>query len=113
MMLADRHDVEVDAGLLVYLKKNETVTIKPNVNEKRGVLIARNNVVHYLAADELPQMLGNIDVCRRCFSLKECMIFHKTIENGTAESSGVGPLFDQETGFITQKHGQFMKTWER
>jgi DNA replication ATP-dependent helicase Dna2 len=113
LMLSDRHDIVVDKGLLVYLQKLESSLIEPKLHEKRGLLIGRNNVAAYMHNKLMPPLLQNPDTCRRCFLKKECLVYHKTIEDGTTESSGTGALFEEETNYITSRHIEFLKEWER
>lgn len=111
-MLADRYDATVDVGMLVYLKKNETVIVKSSQGEQVGLLKNRNRIVHHLSDPNMPPMIMNKFNCGRCFSKKECMVYHKAIENGTEASAGVGSMFADETDFITLQHTEFIKTWE-
>ena len=112
LTLSDRHNTNVDNGLLIYLKKGQSITVTSSQGEQVGLLKNRNKLVNYLSAPELPPMLMNSYNCGKCFSKQECMVYHKVIENGTSASSGVAAIFDEETDFITLQHIEFMKTWE-
>ncbi|KAJ3326805.1 Tripartite DNA replication factor, partial [Kappamyces sp. JEL0680] len=113
MMLSDRHNIKADSGLLVYLGTNNTQLISPTAAEKRGLIIGRNRVAEYINSETMPPMLQNPSTCERCFSMKECLIYHKAIERGSAESSGMGSLFDETTNYLSDKHIAFLQEWEK
>ena len=50
------------------------------------------------ARKQLPPTLLSEDQCRRCFANKTCALYHKAVEEGTAQSSGMGAKFDEMTG---------------
>ena len=41
------------------------------------------------------------------------MDFSQTQEGGTAESSGIGELFDEKTNHLKDSHSEFLKLWDR
>jgi DNA replication ATP-dependent helicase Dna2 len=103
---------EVETGLLVYLNKNETLELTPNSADKRGMIIARNKLAHFITSDEMPPMIDNPSTCVRCYSKSECFKYHKAIENGTPSSSGSPKIFEEHAGFLTKSHILFLKRWE-
>jgi hypothetical protein len=53
---------------------------------------------------QLPPMLLSEDMCRRCFANKTCALYHKAVEGGSAQSSGMDSKFDELTGVHTFSH---------
>ena len=56
-----------------------------------------------------PPMLKNEFVCKSCYQLESCALYHATVEKGTLESSGmdektwnstVGHLTDQDKSYV-------------
>jgi DNA replication ATP-dependent helicase Dna2 len=57
--------------------------------------------------DELPPMIRKPSTCSRCFQLSNCVVWHRAVEHGTAETSGLGDLWVQNTSHMTDVHGEF------
>ena len=60
---------------------------------------------------DLPPMIQNDRICRRCYQQEICFTYHKALENGTAITSGLGQLFESQTKHITERHSRFIKKW--
>ncbi len=58
-------------------------------------------------------MKRNINVCKSCYQLENCTLYHKALENGTKESSGIGALFDELTSHLTQHHLNYFLHWDK
>ncbi|EMR08248.1 hypothetical protein PNEG_03415 [Pneumocystis murina B123] len=113
LLLSEYYGKNVEFGLLFYLEKGETIQVFPVHDEIRGLIITRNNIAKYLKNNqELPSMLKNMFVCKKCPMRKPCFVFHKAIELGTAETSGLGQYFDDETNSITSKDSYFFQYWD-
>ncbi|KAJ3294016.1 Tripartite DNA replication factor [Borealophlyctis nickersoniae] len=114
MLMSDRYDTKIPAGLLYYVRTGEMFSIPAIWDEMRGLIIGRNRMAYYIAMrNKLPPMLKNASKCQRCYALDTCVVYHKAIENGTADTSGLGSLFDKKTGLMTQQHVAFFDKWER
>ncbi|KTW25775.1 hypothetical protein T552_03388 [Pneumocystis carinii B80] len=113
LLLSEHYGENVDFGLLFYLEKGEVIQVFPVHDEIRGLIIARNNIARYLKNNqELPPMLKNMFVCKKCPMRNPCFVFHKAIESGTAETSGLGEYFNDETSDITSKNSNFFRNWD-
>ncbi|KAK9453732.1 DNA replication factor Dna2-domain-containing protein [Dipodascopsis uninucleata] len=113
LMLSDRYDMEVVYGILFYLDLSDTICVTSVRNEIRGLIIGRNEVARNLVYPNiLIPMSLNSYTCRHCFSTQSCLTYHKTIENGTSETSGLGSFFDEVTGHITKEDSKFFKHWD-
>ncbi|KAJ3168668.1 Tripartite DNA replication factor [Geranomyces variabilis] len=114
LMMSDRYDVNVSSGLLYYMREGGLVHVPGISHEIRGLMIARNAMAcHLNKKTKLPPVIQNPDTCKRCYALDKCLLYHKAVELGTAETSGVGPLFDERTSHLTPTHLRFFEKWER
>jgi hypothetical protein len=60
-------------------------------NELVAIIQRRNDIASHLAHKtlRLPDMKRS-SLCRSCHQLNTCTLYHKALENGNAESSGIG-----------------------
>ncbi|KAJ3256230.1 Tripartite DNA replication factor [Chytriomyces hyalinus] len=112
LMMQDRYDIDVSGSMLYYMKTGEMIHIPFNRNEARGLIINRNRLAQSVTTRTLPGMLQNSNACTRCYSLNTCLVYHKAVEGGDAETSGLGSLFNSNTGHLSGVHTQFFKKWE-
>jgi DNA replication ATP-dependent helicase Dna2 len=112
LLLSDRYDIPIKHGLLVYSHAGEVVRIPNFQDEIRNLLSRRNEVaVYYKNNTTYPEMVRAPEKCRTCNRRDVCMLFHKIIEDGTEESSGVDEIFTYETEHVTDTHKAFFKHW--
>ncbi|USW46949.1 Putative PD-(D/E)XK endonuclease-like domain superfamily, DNA replication factor Dna2 [Septoria linicola] len=113
LLMSDRYDVEVEAGILYYLESSSMSRIAPPLNEIKQMIQQRNRLAAYIFRarnpvhddeDEqafppapsqmmqesgLPTMLRNPYKCGRCYAQQSCFAYHALAENGTADSAGM------------------------
>lgn len=110
LLLSDRYDVTVKAGILYYLESSSMTRIAPPANEVRQMVQQRNRLADYIhraknppkegEADEaphsqefeqsgLPTLLRNAFKCGRCYAQQSCFTYHALVEEGSAESAGM------------------------
>ena len=112
LLLSDRYDVSVTAGLLYYLESSSISRIAPPLAEIRQMIQQRNRLASYLhrakhprgmikdveqfaaptqAIEEsgLPSLLRDPFKCGRCYAQTSCFTFHALVEDGKAESAGM------------------------
>ena len=112
LLLSDRYDVAVQAGILYYLESSTMSRIAPPVNEVRQMVQQRNRVAAYIhrarfpsatqsdgqmierqtqeiEESGLPDLLRNPFKCGRCYAKESCFAYHALAENGSAESAGM------------------------
>ena len=111
LLLSDRYDVDVKAGILYYLESSAMSRIAPPVNEMRQMVQQRNRLAVYIhrakfpsgteqadnvpaptqAIEEsgLPSMLKNPFKCTKCYAQQSCFAYHALIENGSSETAGM------------------------
>lgn len=114
LLLSDRYDVVVEAGILYYLESSSMSRIAPTYNEIKQMVQQRNRLASYIhrarnparpdadandmtppmasqAMEEsgLPNLLRNPFKCGRCYAQESCFSYHSLVEGGTSESAGM------------------------
>ncbi|KAJ1954885.1 DNA replication endonuclease-helicase Dna2, partial [Dispira parvispora] len=113
LLLTDRYDIAVESGLLYYLKTRETIVVPAVRDDLRNIMIKRNEMATYMTGRwRLPPMIQNPHVCRVCPILDTCLVYHKALEHGTAESSGLGAVFTTKCDSLTPRDVTFFDKWE-
>lgn len=113
LLLSDRYDVEVASGILFYMETSKTFRIEGVRNEIRQMIIWRNMLASYVHDKlELPEMIKKEHLCKRCYAQTSCFAYHKLVENGTGETSGMKEIFDDAVGHLRPEHQSFFKSWD-
>nr|CAG8503282.1 11169_t:CDS:10 [Entrophospora candida] len=119
LLMSDRYKVGVDSGLLYYPKSNDCATtgkmyaVNASHEDLKALVIRRNEVAYYAKNGQiLPPMLKNEYVCKNCFVRSSCLLYHKAVEKGNEETSGLGMFFKQETGHLNNKYSKFFGKWD-
>lgn len=106
-------DVEVMYGILYYLETSKTIRIQGIRNEIRHMIIQRNELAGYVKDRlELPPMIKRSHLCNRCYAKTTCFVYHKLVDNGDGETSGVAEKFDEVVDHLTPAHQEFFKKWD-
>ncbi|KAL3693543.1 hypothetical protein R1sor_007194 [Riccia sorocarpa] len=116
LLMSDRYMQPVDTGLLYYLHTNQTQEVRVQQSELVGLIMRRNEHARDLlkasASQTLPPMLQNYQMCHNCRQLDTCTVYHKA-HGGTAESSGLGELFENSTNHLATADVEFFQKWDR
>jgi len=113
LLLSDRYDVEVTSGILYYMETSKTFRIEGVRNEIRQMIIWRNLLASYVHDKlELPPMIKKEHLCKRCYAQTSCFSYHKLVEGGDGESSGLKEVFDDAVGHLQPHHQTFFKQWD-
>lgn len=113
LLMSDRYDISVEAGILYYLESSAMSRIAPPLNEIRQMIQQRNRLAAYIfrarnpldnedAIEDgaplpsqqntdsgLPSMLRNPYKCGRCYAQQSCFNYHALVEGGNADSAGM------------------------
>ncbi|KAK0868196.1 DNA replication endonuclease-helicase Dna2 [Friedmanniomyces endolithicus] len=112
LLLSDRYDVAVKAGILYYLESSTMSRIAPSALEIRQMVQQRNRLAAYIHRAKhprpveeqsdvpvmrsqeiedsgLPAMLNDPFKCGRCYAQQSCFTYHAMVENGTSDSAGM------------------------
>ncbi|KAF1799088.1 DNA replication factor Dna2-domain-containing protein [Mucor lusitanicus] len=111
LLMSDRYDVEIGAGILYYSKVNSLYLIPSSRNDLRSLIMARNYLAIACSSESLPPMLRNSHTCQYCYINDACTLYHKAVENGNGTTSGLYKLFDDKTDHMTESTCHFFKHW--
>ena len=107
-------DVDVQWGLLFYLRTGEFIRVPAPHQEIRVIIMQRNEVAFYEGKSTvMPPMVKSEQKCKWCFSFSSCTVLHKLLEEGTTESAGIGKMFDEATDHLNPVHAEFLSKWNR
>lgn len=113
LLLSDRYDVEVTSGILYYMETCKTFRIEGIRNEIRQMIIWRNLLASYVHDKlELPQMIKKEHLCKRCYAQTSCFTYHKLVEGGDGNTSGMKEIFDDAVDHLQSQHQDFFKRWD-
>ncbi|KAJ3416935.1 Tripartite DNA replication factor [Chytridiales sp. JEL 0842] len=114
LMMSDRYGVDISASILYYLAVNEMLHIPVRRDEITGLIAQRNTMANYLhSKTQLPPMTTNTHSCKNCYALDTCLVYHKSTEGGTYQTSQLGSLFNKIVGHMTETHAAFFDKWEK
>ncbi|OAX84971.1 hypothetical protein ACJ72_00651 [Emergomyces africanus] len=113
LLLSDRYDIDVTFGILYYLEAAKTFRIRAIQNEIRQMIQQRNRLAEFgCKKSELPPMLKKPWTCKQCYAKNACFIYHKVMDDGDEESSGMGNSFLEVVGHLTPSHQNFFRKWD-
>ncbi|MCJ1479468.1 Tripartite DNA replication factor [Lambiella insularis] len=113
LLLSDRYDIQIAYGILYYMETSEVSRIPAIRHELRHMIIQRNELACYVRRRlELPPMLKSPHLCGRCYAKTSCFIYHKLVDDGDGESSGMKEKFDELVKHLSPVHGEFFKKWD-
>lgn len=106
-------DIEVTFGLLYYLEMRKTFRVRGIRHEILQMIQERNRLACYVREKvELPPMLKRPHMCNQCYSKTACFVYHKLMDDGDGESSGMGDKFHEAVGHLNVKHRDFFRKWD-
>ncbi|WEW61569.1 DNA replication endonuclease-helicase Dna2 [Emydomyces testavorans] len=113
LLLSDRYDIDVTFGLLYYLEVSKTQRVRAIPAEIRQMIQQRNRLAGYVRERlDLPPMLKNPRLCNQCYAKSSCFVYHKLMDEGDGESSGMGKNFTELVGHLMPSHQAFFKKWD-
>ncbi|KAK3703398.1 DNA replication endonuclease-helicase Dna2 [Vermiconidia calcicola] len=111
LLMSDRYDVSVKAGILYYLESSTISRIAPPTLEIRQMVQQRNRLAAYIhrarnpaktqedhvappqtqeiEESGLPGLLKNPFKCGRCYAQQSCFSYHALVEGGSAQTAGM------------------------
>lgn len=113
LLMSDRYDIEVTTGVLYYLETARTLRVEGIRNEIRQMIIQRNELACYVRNKlELPPMIKKHYMCKSCYAQTSCFVYHKLVESGNGETSGMKEIFDEAMKHLRPIHETFFKKWD-
>lgn len=77
------------------------------------MILQRNALAGYIRhRSKLPPMLKRAYTCGKCYAKTPCFIYHKLVDEGNEETSGMGDKFNDVVGHLNLKHQQFFSKWD-
>ena len=106
-------DVEIACGMLYYMQSSEISSIPTIRHELVPMIMQRNELASYVRhRAELPPMIKRPHTCGKCFAQTPCFIYHKLVEEGNGETSGLGEKFDDFAKHLNPNHQTFFSKWD-
>lgn len=82
-------------------------------HELMHMLIQRNKLASYVRQRlELPPMLKSSHLCKKCYAQTPCFVYHRLVDGGNGEKSGMKEKFDDVVKHLTPDHQQFFVKWD-
>lgn len=95
-----------DIGLLLYLKDMSMKFIKVNQTSLRGLIQLRNDLVHNIYSNKLPEFKNEERICSKCPLLTTCsLIGDKTI------TSSDNQIYSSSISHLNQSYKSFFFKW--
>ena len=112
-MLRSLVDVDVAFGILYYVESSETIRIPAVRRELLQMIMRRNELASYLRTkSELPPVLNNSHMCRKCYAQTSCFVYHKFSEDGTGEMLAPKAEYAHLVRNLTSDDQVFFKKWD-
>ena len=106
-------DVEIACGMLYYMQSSEISNVPTIRHELVPMIMQRNELASYVRhRAELPPMIKRPHTCGKCFAQTPCFIYHKLVEEGNGETSGLGEKFDDFAKHLNPNHQTFFSKWD-
>lgn len=106
-------DVEIACGMLYYMQSSEISNIPTMRHELVPMIMQRNELANYVRhRPELPPMIKRPHNCGKCFAQTPCFLYHKLIDDGNGETSGLGERFDDFVKHLNPNHQVFFRKWD-
>ncbi|KAI9738683.1 MAG: Tripartite DNA replication factor [Cirrosporium novae-zelandiae] len=113
LLLSDRYDIEVVYGVLYYMERAETFRVPAIRREITAMIQQRNELACYSRnRTELPPMLKNPQLCGRCYAKSACFTYHRLVEDGNGETSGLKEKFEDEVKHLNSRDKEFFTKWD-
>ena len=113
MLKPETADVEIACGMLYYMQSSEISNIPTLRHELVPMIMQRNELASYARnRAELPSMIKRPYICNKCFAQTSCFLYHKLVDDGNGETSGLGERFDDFVKHLNPNHQLFFSKWD-
>jgi DNA replication ATP-dependent helicase Dna2 len=113
LLLSDRYDINVASGVLYYLETSKTFRVQAIRNEIRHMIIQRNQLACYVRNKlELPPLIKKPFFCNKCYAQTACFTYHKLVDGGNGETSGLSEKFEEAVRHLRPVHQTFFQKWD-
>ena len=95
------------------MQTSEILSIPTIRHELVPMIMQRNELACYVRHRiELPPMIKRPYVCGKCYAQTPCFIYHKLIDDGNGETSGMGEKFEDLVKHLNVQHQFFFSKWD-
>lgn len=96
------------------METSETSRIPAVRHELIHMIKQRNEIAGFIRQKvELPPMLkSSPHLCGKCYAQKACFIYHKLLDDGNGDTSGLREMFDELVKHLKPAHRQFFTRWD-
>ena len=96
------------------METSETSRIPAVRHELIHMIKQRNELAGFVRQKlELPPMLENSPhLCGKCYAQKTCFIYHKLVDDGDGQTSGLKEMFDELVKHLKPIHQRFFTKWD-
>ena len=127
LMLSERYALEINAGLLFYLKTGNMHIIEKTRQHTVQLIMQRNRIADSLyrikhdqgaIAQFLPPLSESrgMSACERCWHQEACMVYSAATDEGSAEkadacNAGLGEIFTAQAGHLNAGQKEYFSKW--
>ena len=95
------------------MQSSEISSIRSIRHELVPMIVQRNELASFVRnRTKLPEMLRRAHTCGKCYAQTPCFIYHKLLDDGTGETSGMGKKFDDVVRHLNVAHQIFFRKWD-
>ena len=95
------------------MQTSEISHVRALRHELVPMILQRNQLAGYIRRrTELPPMLKRPYTCNKCYAKTTCFLYHKLVDDGTGETSGLGDKFDELVKHLKSAHQAFFSKWD-
>ena len=96
------------------METSETSRVPAVRHELIHMIKQRNELAEFVRQKhEIPPMLKNSShLCGKCYAQKTCFIYHKLVDDGNGETTGLREMFDELVKHLNPTHQQFFTKWD-
>jgi DNA replication ATP-dependent helicase Dna2 len=95
------------------METSETHRVHAIRHELRHMVMQRNELACYVRDRvQLPPMLKSSHMCGKCYAQTSCFIYHKLLDDGNGETSGLKDKFDDRVRHLKPEHKEFFVHWD-
>ena len=95
------------------MQTSEISTIRTLRHELVPMVIQRNELASFVRKrTRLPPMLRKPYTCGKCYARTPCFLYHKLVDDGNGETSGMGEKFEDLVKHLKLDHQHFFSKWD-
>ncbi|KAL9104273.1 MAG: hypothetical protein Q9163_000769 [Psora crenata] len=106
-------DINIACGILYYMQTSAVSSVRTLRHELVPLIIQRNAIASFVRMRTiLPPMLKKPYTCGKCYSQTPCFIYHRLVDDGNGQTSGMGEKFDNVIKHLQPGDQEFFRKWD-